>query len=115
MDDMWTPREKKLAALAAVLAVALIGILVADWWGGAEEPVPVEAYPPESAAQPADASAERRTCPAQASPPAESSTRRRMRASTRSMTSSGVEVPPVSPTTSAASNHSDRSSPSVCT
>lgn len=59
MDDMWTPREKKLAALAAVLAVALIGILVADRWGGAEEPVPLEAYPPESAAQPADASAEK--------------------------------------------------------
>ena len=39
----------------------------------------------------------------------------RMRASTRSMTSSGVEVPAVSPTTVAASNHSGRTSASVCT
>ena len=50
-----------------------------------------------------------RTCPAVAS------AQRRMRASTRSMTSSGVEVPAVSPTTVAASNHSGRTSASVCT
>jgi hypothetical protein len=39
----------------------------------------------------------------------------RMRTSTRSMTSSGVEVPAVSPTTFAASNHSGWTSASVCT
>ncbi len=39
----------------------------------------------------------------------------RMRASTRSMTSSGVEVPAVSPTTVPASNHSGRMSASVST
>ena len=47
--------------------------------------------------------------------PDETSAQRRMRASTRSMTSSGVEVPAVSPTTLAESNHSWRTSPSVCT
>jgi uncharacterized protein (DUF2236 family) len=40
---------------------------------------------------------------------------RRISASTRSITSSGVEVPAVSPTTSASANHSGRSSPSICT
>src|SRR6185436_8763468 len=39
----------------------------------------------------------------------------RIRASTRSMTASGVDVPAVSPTTLARSNHSGRTSASVCT
>ena len=60
MDDMWTPREKKLAVLAALLAVALAGIVAADWLGGEEEEqVPLAAYPPEQAAQPAEAYSEK--------------------------------------------------------
>lgn len=60
MDELWTPREKKLAALAALLAVLLAGVLAADWLGGKEEePVPLEAYMAQPAALPAEASAEK--------------------------------------------------------
>src|SRR6185295_1988445 len=57
------------------------------------------------------------TCSAEASAEArvEAMTRRRIRASTRSMTSSGVDVPAVSPTMFAASNHSGLTSASVST
>ncbi|MEW9031185.1 MAG: helix-hairpin-helix domain-containing protein [Planifilum fimeticola] len=61
MDDLWTPREKKLAVLAVLLAVALAGVVAADWLGGEEEEpdrVPLAAYTPDRAARSAEASAE---------------------------------------------------------
>lgn len=60
MDDLWTPREKKLAVLSILLAVALAGVVAADWWGGDEpEQVPLPAYAPERTARPAEAPAEK--------------------------------------------------------
>lgn len=56
MDEMWTPREKTLAAVAGILGIALVSILVAHWAGGEEEQqVPLAEYSPEQVAQPVEA------------------------------------------------------------
>lgn len=48
MDDKWTPLEKKLLGVVALLGVALIGLLFALWPNSdAAEEIPLPAYSPE--------------------------------------------------------------------